>query len=36
VLVIDETGDLKAGTATVGGAAPVLRGWGSKTSSGLV
>jgi SRSO17 transposase len=36
VLVVDETGDLKQGASTVGGQRQDLRGWGSKTSLGLV
>jgi SRSO17 transposase len=36
VLVLDETGDLKKGSRTVGVQRQHLRGWGSKTSSGLV
>jgi SRSO17 transposase len=36
VLVVDETGDLKKGTVTVGVQRQHLRGWRSKSSSGLV
>ena len=36
VLVVDETGDLKKGTGTAGVQRQHLRGWRSKSSSGLV